>query len=66
MVPACNATQANFDNGTCRLSLGDSVVILAPKVACTVLQHRTRCIHAQKARGTAPVLNVAAQLCLPP
>ena len=50
MVLACNATRANLDNGPRGLSIGDSVVILAPRVACTGLQHRTGCIGETKVR----------------
>ena len=41
MAVARNAVWANLDGRPCRLSLEDSIVMLAPRVACTELQHRT-------------------------
>ena len=48
MVLTCNATKANLDNRPRGLRLGYSVVILAPRVACTGQQHRTGCIGETK------------------
>ena len=44
-VLPCNAMRGNFDKGPHCWSLGDRIVVLAPVVACTGLQHCPGCIH---------------------